>query len=210
MSTLMSHLEQTAQAQNLQALVLWSDLLEFYQTLGFTSIGRELRFTISRDDRGRSTGIMAASRESLSDQDLGSLLRHRPKLDWTLDRSAAEFRTLLSIPDTNLFVRRKGSKIQSWMLIGKGADMRGVIHEWGSISADELVADVQSILHAHDIPELTLLTPGNLHHHWVSPLKLRSTGYTEHPMALAKGIGLHGSDATHALARGFIWGLDSI
>ena len=210
MSGLMSHLEKTAQAQNLQALVLWSDLLEFYQTLGFTSIGRELRFRISRDDRNRSTGITAASRDSLSDDDLVTMLKHRPKLDWTLERTAAEFRTLLSIPDTNLFIRRKGLKIQSWMLIGKGADMRGIIHEWGSISADELLADVQSILHTHDIPELTLLTPGNLHHHWVSPLKLGSNGYTEHPMALGKSIGLHGEEAIQALARGFIWGLDSI
>jgi len=210
MSSLMSHLEKTAQSQNLKALVLWSDLLEFYQTLGFTSIGRELRFRISRDDRRRSTGITAVSRDSLSDDDLVTMLKHRPRMDWTLERAADEFRALLGIPDTNLFIRRKGLRIQSWMLIGKGADMRGIIHEWGSLSADELMADVQSILHTHDIPELTLLTPGNLHHHWVSPLKLRSNGYTEHPMALGKSIGIHGGEAIQALARGFIWGLDSI
>ena len=210
MSTLMSHLEKTALSQNLQTLVLWSDLLEFYQTLGFTSIGREFRFRILKDDRGRSTGIIPVQHDILTDQDLESMLRHRPKLEWTLERSIDEFRALLGIPDTSLFVRRKGARIQSWMLIGKGADMRGVIHEWGSISADELVADIQSILHSHDIAELTLLTPGNLHHHWVSPLKIRSTGHTEHPMALARGIDIHGSDATNALSKGFIWGLDSI
>ena len=210
MSTLMSHLEKTAQSQNLQTLVLWSDLLEFYQTLGFTSIGRELRFRFLPDDRGRLTGISSEDYRGLSNQDLEVMETLRPKMEWNLERSSDEFRALLSIPDTSLSVRRKGSKIESWMLLGKGADMRGVIHEWGAPSAGEFIHDIRSIMQTNYKAELTLLTPGNLPHHWLSPIKLHSTSHSEHPMALAKGIGPGGTEATNALARGFIWGLDSI
>ncbi len=210
MSTLFDHLAKIAQSQNLQALVLWSDMFPFYQTLGFSSIGRETRFEIVKDDRPRSTGISIASLKTVTDLDLEVMLSSRPRLDWTLDRTLEEFRTLLSIPDTHLFIRRKGQKIVSWLLIGKGTDMRGVIHEWGSTSADELVNDVQSILHDLDIHELLLLSPGNLHQHWVSTFKSRATASTDHPMALGKPLGNHGGEAVLALARGFIWGLDSI
>jgi hypothetical protein len=210
MSTLIDHLAIIAQSQNLQALVLWSDMFLFYQTLGFSSIGRETRFSIRRDDRPRITGISLDSSKNLTDLDLQSMLLSRPRLDWTLDRSLGEFRSLLSIPDTHIFVRRKGQKIVSWLLIGKGADMRGVIHEWGSTSADELVNDIQSILHDLDLEELLLLSPGNLHQHWSSVFKSRATNSTDHPMALGRPLGTHGSDAVLSLARGFIWGLDSI
>jgi GNAT superfamily N-acetyltransferase len=210
MSSLLEHLATIAQTQNLQAMVLWSDLLPFYQTLGFSSIGRETRFRIGRDDRPRSTGISLFSIDKLTDLDLQSMMQSRPRLDWTLERSLEEFRSLLKIPDTHLFVRRKGLRLASWLLIGKGMDMRGVIHEWGSTSGEELLGDIQSILHDLEITELMLLAPGNLHHHWSAPFKEHSLGTTDHPMALGKGVGASGKEAIEALARGFIWGLDSI
>ena len=210
MSALMTHLIKTAQSQNLQGLVLWSDLLQFYQNLGFRSIGQEYRFRIERNDRPRTTGIELLDPAGLSDDELVAMMRLRPKLEWTLGRSPAEFRALLSIPDVHLFARRKGTRTASWLLIGKGADMRGVIHEWGAISADELLADVQSILHDLDIPELLLLSPAHLHHHWIAPLNLRCTTKSSHHMALAMPIGPLGEETLQNLSKGFIWGLDSI
>jgi GNAT superfamily N-acetyltransferase len=210
MKALLAHLAEIAPAQNLHALVLWSDLLGFYQNLGFRSIGREIRFRIARSERIKPTGIKHRDARSLGDIQLQALLLARPKLEWTLERSIEDFRTLLSIPDTHLFIRQSGTAIRSWFLIGKGADMQGVIHEWGAFSADELVADIQSVLHDLDIPELLLLCPGNLHHHWLAPLKLRSSEALPHPMALAMGLTNLGHEALGALAKGFIWGLDSI
>ncbi len=209
MSTLFEHLAKIAQRQNLQALVLWSDMFPFYQTLGFSSIGRETRFSVAKGDRSKATGITFGTASTLTDLDLYTMLQSRPRLDWTLDRSLDEFRRLLSIPDTHIFIRRKGQKIVSWLLIGKGGDMRGVIHEWGSASADELLNDIQSILHDLEINELLLLAPANLHQHWLSAFKSRATSSTDHPMALGKTVGTN-NESILALARGFIWGLDSI
>jgi GNAT superfamily N-acetyltransferase len=210
MKALLSYLAEIAPSQNLHALVLWSDMLGFYQNFGFRSIGREMRLRVPRSERLRSTGIERCEASRLSDQELAVLLNSRPRIEWTLDRSIGDFRALLGIPDTQLFIRRKGQKPVSWILIGKGADMRGVIHEWGAPSADELIADVHSVLQLLDISDLLLLCPGNLPHHWLAPLKLRAVECSPHHMALALGLGSHSREALNALSKGFIWGLDSI
>jgi GNAT superfamily N-acetyltransferase len=210
MATLMTHLATIAEQQNLNALVLWSDLLEFYQILGFRSIGREYRMTIQREDRARHTGIVKIDPSRISDEDLELMLALRPKMEWNLKRSPQEFRALLNIPEAHLFVRRRGTKIQSWMIIGKGMDMNGVIHEWGASKVDEFLSDIQSLMHDYNIPELILLTPAALHSHWLAPLKMRASAVSEHPMALAKPLGTAGLEAFNALSKGFIWGLDSI
>lgn len=210
MSTLINHLAKSAASQGLHTLVLWSDLFKFYQNLGFTSIGREWRHRITRDDRPKQTGMTQVMPNQLDARDVKDMMNLRPKLEWTLGRSEEEFRTLLGIPDTHLFARRRGQRIQSWLIIGKGSDMHGVIHEWGSLSPVELMADIQSILHGLQISELLLLTPGHLHPHWLTPLRQHASESTDHAMALGLPIGPHGKDALSALARSFIWGLDSI
>jgi hypothetical protein len=206
----MEQLAKIAQEQGLHALVLWSDLYQFYQNLGFTSIGREWRLTISRSDRTYSTGISKAQSLDLSDTELTTMLQMRPKLEWGIHRSIEEFRSLLKIPQTLLFLRRRGTKIVSWLAIGKGADMQAIIHEWGAISADEILGDIQSILSDYAAESLTLLVPGSLQHHWLAPLKQRAAGAQEHPMALGMPIGDKGQMAIKSLSKCFIWGLDSI
>ncbi len=210
MRSLIAQLENLAYGQSLCALVLWSDLLEFYQNFGFSSIGREWRLTISRSERPYDTGLRRVDPSSLTDTDLSSMMTLRPRLEWGVERSPNEFKALLTIPNSLVFVRRRGVKIVSWMIIGKGADLQAVIHEWGALSPDELIADIQTILSGYLTESLTLLAPGQLHHHWLEPLKQRSSQHSEHAMALAAPIGPKGEQAIKALARSFIWGLDSI
>ena len=210
MSAMFTHLEKTAQSQGIQALVLWSDLLEFYQNLGFSSIGREVRFSLTRNPKITDTGVKQYSAETLSDLELAEMLELRPKQEWSIQRSLDEFKALLRIPNTSLFIRRKNSRINAWLLIGKGSDMQGVIHEWGAPKAEELIQDIQSILEKWGIPELLLLTPSHLPHHWIQHFKQHCNRFTEHPMALALPTGHRGREAIAALNRCFIWGLDSI
>ena len=210
MRSLIAQLENLAYGQGLHALVLWSDLLEFYQNFGFSSIGREWRLTISRSERRYDTGLARIEAKSLTDADLTAMMALRPRLEWGIDRSPDEFRSLLTIPNTLLFIRRRGSKIMSWMIIGKGADLQAVIHEWGSLSPDELIADIQTILSGYNTASLTLLSPGQLHHHWLEPLRQRASDHSEHAMALAAPLGPKGDLAMKSLAKSFIWGLDSI
>jgi hypothetical protein len=210
MRSLISNLEQIAQSQGLQALILWSDLLQFYQNFGFSSIGREWRLTICQRKKIKPTGISLQQGRTLSDGDLLHMLSLRPKLEWDLQRSLDEFRKLLEIPNTLLFVRRCGLRITSWMVIGRGADLQSVIHEWGAQSAEELVSDIQTILMEFNALELILLAPGCLPESWLALLKQQSKHIASHPMALAKATDSSGSNVLNNLARSFIWGLDSI
>ncbi|MCX6127314.1 MAG: GNAT family N-acetyltransferase, partial [Proteobacteria bacterium] len=206
---LMTYLEKTAELQGAKALILWSDLHAFYQRLGFSSNGRERRFVIRSLERPEASGIAKVQAQTLSDTQLSRLLALRPKLEWSLERSIEDFRMLLGIPECHLFIRRKAAQIASWFVIGKGADMAGVIHEWGSENAATLIQDIRSVLKDYNIPELTLLAPMILPGIWSKTLEVSSSEISEHPMALVKSIG-QTAEATNALSRGFIWGLDSI
>lgn len=210
MTALIRHLANLAETQGLHALVLWSDLLQFYQNLGFRSIGRERRYHIQKSGSGRSTGIVKEMSHNLSDNDLHEMMTLRPKVEWSIERSLSEFRALSTIPETNLFIRRKTMRIETWIMIGKGADMQGVIHEWGARSPEGLVLDIETILHDYDVQELTVLVPEQLQGGWHSTLKRHSHHSKDYPMALAMPIGPEGADALQALSRGFIWGLESI
>lgn len=206
---LLAHVEKTAALQGAKAVVLWSDLHEFYQKLGYSSIGRELRLTFGKQSRLPAPGIRKVAVNTLSDGDLESMLALRPKLEWCLQRSMQEFRALLTIPETFLFVNRVGPRIQSWCVIGKGSDMAGIVHEWGAPSAKHLCDDLFTLIQDYRLESLTLLAPLSLPSTWTKELRRAALAETEHPMAYAKTLGSDGS-ALPALARGFIWGLDSI
>lgn len=206
---LFAHLANLAASQDMKALVLWSDLLEFYQKLGFSSNGRELRFVLTRRERLKPTPVRKCDAAKLTDHDLEAMMDLRPKLEWQLKRSTTEFRALLTIPQSLLFIRRSGHAITSWFIIGKGSDMAGVIHEWGAKSPRELTADLQSILAAYNLADLTILAPASAASTWLQELRTHATSVTEHPMALVRSL-TGKNEAAEALARGFIWGLDSI
>lgn len=207
---LVVHAAKTALSQGANAMILWSDLLEFYQNLGFTSNGREVRYVMQRSDRMIETDLKKVDLKDLSDDFLLAMLEKRPKFEWNLHRSVTEFRALLSIPECYLFVRSRGRQVLSWLVIGKGSDMAGVIHEWGASSPDELWVDLQSLMHSYDLAELTLLAPGALQGHWHKNFATKSHSSSTHAMALAKALNPAGEMTLNHLARGFIWGLDSI
>lgn len=208
--TLLNRAAESALSENANAMILWSDLLEFYQNLGFTSNGREVRYQIRSRDRNTQTGIVKVESNALSSSDIQAMLDRRPKFEWNLGRSEEEFRSLLSIPECHLFIKRAGARIESWLMIGKGSDMAGVIHEWGARSPDDLIVDIQSILQSYDLQELTLLAPGALGGHWHKVFDQHASSSSAHPMALAKALNPLGEASLKALSKGFIWGLDSI
>ncbi len=207
---LLSTAAEIALSQDANAMVLWSDLLQFYQNLGFTSNGREIRYSFTRSDRLKASGVQKMAHQNLSDRDLEAMLKKRPKLEWNLSRSVQEFRSLLNIPNSELFIRRRGSQILSWFTIGKGSDMAGVIHEWGAATGEELSSDIQSVMHAFNVSELVLLAPGALPSHWHRDFNLAASSHSNHHMALAKALNPKGEMVINHLARGFIWGFDSI
>ena len=207
---LMEHLEKTALLQNVDALILWSDLYEFYQKLGFASTGREIRYMFARNPNAQSSSLELQDTKDLSDYDLAQMLSIRPKMEWNLERSTSDFAKLLTIPNTSLYTSKKNQKISSFYIVGKGSDMQGVIHEWGTNDRLRLMHDIRSILLQTHLEAVQLLAPINLPSNFKQVFDMWSTAKEEHPMCWAKPIGSNGIAAIKAISSCFIWGLDSI
>jgi len=205
---LFSYLEQKALQEHADALILWSDLVTFYQKLGFREFGSEIRFQWSA---GGLAGyppleLLYLTAAPIPENELSSLMAMRPDSILTLNRSAGEFQTLLSIPETMLIKGFDPNKnLKAWAITGKGADMKGVFHEWGARTPRDLTRLFSSISQSAGGAEFMILSPQKLDADWFQALKCGSPNFTLHPMALIKQL------STNEVPEDlFIWGLDSI
>ena len=210
MRTLLTELKGEAERLGLEALVLWSDLLEFYQKQGFESFGRELRYQFAADVKGARPPEAAyvPLPDDTAAQVAAELLTLRQPVGQTLERTPAEFQQLLTIPALTVLgaVGDRG-KLEGFALLGKGADMVGVIHEWGAPSPDHLIEAVRAAAELTGYADILLLAPGDLPADWQEALAAKAQGVTEHAVGLAW---TRTPAAKAALASSFIWGLDSI
>ena len=212
MTKLMDHLKTQSRQMGLNALILWSDLLPFYQNLGFTSLGREYRFFFNQRSLSNisyePSGLIEMNPGGLSKKDLQSLLRIRYPAPYTLDRSLDEFKRLLHIPALRMFVG-KATRRQRYFIMGKGYDMVGVIHEWGAESPAALAGGVLEIMTLTGVENLIVLAPGSMASRWVEELSQYAVKCETHPMALCYQ-NKEGSQLDIILREFFVWGLDSI
>jgi len=212
MRELLSNLEEIAKKQNLEALVLWSDLDQFYHKLGYESVGQELHLGFAKTDPMRPSSLAFDGEFRLNGplqaDDLEKMMALRPSLPLTLSRSIAEFASLMQIPWLDSFrVYRNGDLIGS-ALIGKGYDMVGVIHEWGAIDQETLLALIDHMAVTLPFESLMLLVPEKIETSWKTLLIKHSESYEKHPMALVKY--LHKTQKKEDYSSLFVWGLDSI
>ncbi len=209
MRHLFRELDHCAQAMDLKALILWSDLDQFYQNLGYASLGEEIRFKGRTNHLARRTEglppFVPIHPNDLSNQELSDLLSLRPKSTLTLERSADEFRAQLSIPATGLFVSRMDEQMCGYAVMGKGMDMWGVIHEWGCQKPEHLAHAAYDIGRRIQLDEVMVLTPATLPRGWMEKLTQTFEHHEKFPMAWGK-ILANGEN----LKSLFIWGLDSI
>jgi GNAT superfamily N-acetyltransferase len=216
MSELMGRLVERGRELGLELLILWSDLDKFYQKLGFSSLGGERRLRFDAAGlaawRDRGAPFLKTEAASLNAADVQALLDSRPRLPSTLERSADEMRRLLGIPRTDLFVRRRpGGAPDAYVVVGKGYDMVGVVHDWGGSAAADAISGVQTALRAGAWPELMLLAPAALAGGWLETLRKYAAGEEAHAMALGRFLGDGESPELVKLGAAlFIWGLDSI
>lgn len=196
MRALFERLCDEARKQNLAALILWSDLRDFYKKMGFEPWGRELRLTYRTKDLP-----FGAARISRAPDPSVLLSRRFPHLP-TLDRSPDEFARLLTIPGMALFEWEGG-----YVLTGKGCDMQGVVHEWGAADVAGLLAGVRAVGEALQIESVMLLAPGKIPDAWRRALTKPADHVEEHAMAW---LWSEDPKAKQVLADLFVWGLDSI
>lgn len=208
MSTLLKHLEEEAKEYHLSGLILWSDLGKFYQNLGYESLGIEHRVILKRkasDPRRTKDHYVIEMNPALQDKDLIALMEMRLKTDYTLHRSIDTFKALLTIPFCDIFTIKQNENIKAFLILGKGYDMMGVIHEWGRTSDGALNCLLDEILKELNTDTIMMLSPEILNLELDNILTVEQN---KHQMAWIQYI----KDEKKSLYNNsfFIWGLDSI
>ena len=164
MKQTLDYIESEALKKGCSAIYLWSDLTSFYEKLGYKKVGQEKRYIFTLDcfkDSPRTNNIEIISSSQLSDSLLKQLDNLRCKIKSSLTRSNTQFRTLMSIPDTNLVIEKKDEEILSFAIIGKGADLVGVVHEWGYKSSKSFLNMLNILMRGTGLEELMVIGPKN-------------------------------------------------
>lgn len=200
MKHLLNEIEKIAIESSIKSLILWSDLDSFYHKFGYLKMGSEFRYVFTFDSGIKlNHDLVCVDPRSLTSDDLQVISDLRLEVPLTLRRSTCEFRRLLTIPAMGLFLIVCRSEIVAFMILGKGADMVGVIHEWGG-DLDLLVAGFHSIMSMLEISQVTVLAPFSN-----KVFDRLCSSKSSHHMALCKKL-----QTTSDLSELFIWGLDSI
>lgn len=218
MSHLLEMLGEKAKQDGLHALILWSDLTEFYQKRGFSSCGLEKRFVFHvpslRKKLKPESHLPKFSLVTKKNLSVSCLSPSRFPVRTTLTRDPSTWASLMETAGLSIFApsHRKTAPLKKttpFLAIGKGHDLIHVVHEWGADSPDSLLRGILSAGEQLGFEELMLLSPHDLPNHWEETLKSLALDVEIHPMALARMLD-DTPEVKSTLASAFIWGLDSI
>ena len=136
---LLTHIEQQASRQGAMIAVLWSDLVEFYEKQGYMLAGRELTWDVTSLNQLSVSGMDLSSHETNTNiqfvkaiaSDSEALAELSKNSQIAFFRDATQWSLDLRIPDSETWIAKNGeNKIFASLSIGKGRDLREVIHEF--------------------------------------------------------------------------------
>ncbi len=198
---------QMARREGIEVAVLFGRPSALYFRLGFVLAGRERVTRVASDPGAPTAGIRCGGPED-APQLLPLLERHPLRVS----RSAEEFEALLGIPDTQLYLVERSGRPAAYCVMGKGRDLRGVIHEWaGDSDALELLLHGVAALRGEPLwvigPEL--VAPPVAGKSEIGPLAMFRV---LEPEALGSDdpVTLFGDPDTPPRVPVYVWGLDSI
>lgn len=162
MRTLFDKIEVELQATNAKAIILWSDLTQFYQKLGYSAFGAECRLSFETKKLPQLGNQFTFDFNLASKNEISQLNLMRTTISSCLGRSDSEFHSLLKIPGTALCQIKKGGQIQAYAIMGRGWDMVGVIHEWACLpnAVGELESAFKILGQSLGLEEIMVLAPG--------------------------------------------------
>jgi len=133
---------KSATDQGCDIALLWTDLYDFYRKLGFELAGSEVSLVIDRpltvDEKTSPSKFKIIEGTKVDPQ---ALLRLYNQHTVGSMRTADDFAQYLKIPNSRLYTawNPETSKMEGYIVEGKGADLQGYVHEWGG-GVDALVA----------------------------------------------------------------------
>jgi hypothetical protein len=108
--------------------ILWGDDAEYYEKRGWRKIGWEIDFTIPpgcAENLPEPAGVRERTRED--DGQIHELYERHPE---RVGRTAAETSALLACPEMEVLVVERWGRVAGYTCLGRGADLRNVVHEW--------------------------------------------------------------------------------
>lgn len=118
-----------AQKETADFAILWTDLFDYYRRFGFELAGTEISVVINSALQATPGTFRFMKSNKISPD---AILRLYSQHTCTTMRTAEDIRKYLQIPNANVYTAwSTQNELLAYAVEGKGADLRGYIHEWG-------------------------------------------------------------------------------
>lgn len=133
---LMNHCVRAATDAGADIAILWTDLYDFYRKMEFELAGTEVSVVLENEFAVPSLDLRIVQSSKV---DPTSILSLYSKHTVGSIRTAEEIRKFLNIPNARVYTAWNAqNQLKAYAVEGKGADLKGYIHEWGG-GVQELV-----------------------------------------------------------------------
>lgn len=156
---LLEHCVSTATQDGADIAILWTDLFDFYRKLDFELAGFETSATLDKPLEAPSLGLQFLDSTKV---DPAALLTLYSQHTVGSIRTPEEIKKFLSIPNTRVFTAwSPDQRLKAYLVEGKGADLKGYIHEWGG-GVSEIIS-LLSFAQKKIAGPLTIIMPRSAH-----------------------------------------------
>jgi GNAT superfamily N-acetyltransferase len=149
---------QEARRQECDIAMLWTDLYDFYQKMDFELAGTEMSFVIEKEFATPETQPLKFLKTFQISPEAISRLYSQHSV--TSVRTSEDIRKFLQIPQTMVYSAwDQHNQLVAYAVEGKGADLKGYIHEWGG-SVSNLMS-LFSYIRRDRKSSFTVISPGH-------------------------------------------------
>ncbi len=154
--TVLNDCIELARKQDCDFAILWTNLYEFYQKIGFALAGYEISLVIDSNFKVQRD----SQYKILKSPNVDPMALHKLMSQHTVStfRNPDEVRKYLNIPNSNVYTLwEPNGTLGAYCVEGKGADLSGYVHEWGG-SVSKIV---QLLKHIQDDQKrnITIIAP---------------------------------------------------
>jgi len=153
-SAVLERAEVELAAEGCLFALLWADEPAFYEARGWRPAAAELDWVLAADlcERLPAPGGVRRARP----EDAAAIHALYERHPVRARRTANETRLLLAAPGMDVRVRERAGRLSAYACVGRGADLAGVLHEWGG-AADDVLACARAQLAGRE--RLILMAP---------------------------------------------------
>ncbi len=144
--------------QGVAIAVLWSDIPEFYERLGFRWAGTELFFQLHSDLWQARRSLQRFRIGPVTPDDIDQVDRLHRQLPVWHERCETLWKGFLSIPHSRFLGAWMDDQLFAYLAIGKGADMVNHVHEWAG-DGEALRLLVESLFDRYHYETITVMGP---------------------------------------------------